>query len=144
MNNKHAIRTYKSLALQGICDDVIDTIVDYVGDFNETPSDLVNQYLILKVEQHYRDADGVLLHINTVGHYCCVCRQFYEMKTEKGIARHTSSQKHKKNSVSHLKKSHKVSVDVNEIIDIVANKYIWNLFTECFEKFRKQLQVVMN
>ena len=149
--NKHAIQTYKSLLLRDVCDDVIDMIADFVGDFKETPSDLANKWLMLPVEQRYKTSDGQLIHSDKVGHYCCLCKDFYEYKTQKGLARHTNSLKHQKNFSKYHCSSKKIAFDVGDILDVSSKKYCKYLIEKAtdfhllvFKEIKKQLYVLEN
>ena len=98
------LRVYKSLVVRDIPDDVIDLILEFIGDISETDVELVNKRCTHKVNQRSVAKDRNKSWIYG-GHLCTICERYLALKTQRGMQRHFNSQAHQFKLAQHLKNS---------------------------------------
>ena len=99
---KKLFAIHKQLLKREIPEDVIPLFFEFLGDLNETPSDLDNKHCFYEVtyEKPYYLTDGKTVFTTIeyeLGYYCNVCNKILLVKTEKQLKLHCRSNVHCRN-----------------------------------------------
>ena len=111
MTYKHILRTYNSLVLLDIPHDLASIILDFIGDFSETESDLANKACVLKITHPTKKKCWFYR-----GFMCLTCEHFFCGTTKLAINRHFNSKMHKQSLNKYVESNDKLPSDHQTIL----------------------------
>ena len=96
-NYKNLFTISRSLLKNNIPDDLIPIFFEYLGNLNESVTDLKNKHCWAEIK--YYDLDDKF--DRTFGHYCFCCNELYLLHTDTQLKRHALSKNHIKKLKKH-------------------------------------------
>ena len=101
---KQILRTYKSLHLSNIPDDLINDVFCFIGDITETPTMMANKECLHLVKSKSNKSEWFY-----DGHFCTLCDKYVKLTSRQALKRHIYSQGHQLHLINYLQTNYKLN-----------------------------------
>ena len=99
---RHIFAINKALLKRNIPEDLIPTILEFVGDPTETREDLCNKFAFYEIVIDFKRCENCLF-----GYYCNVCEKVYLLESPCEFRKHINASFHKKKLIDYSEEAPK-------------------------------------